>query len=139
MYQIKMDSEKGKAIVVFDGVCNFCNSSINFIIKNDRKDVFRFAAFQSEAGEELSKKYHFKFDDPDTIILIEDGKVYERSDAVLRVLRHIGIYKILYLNIIVPRSIRDFFYKLIAKNRYKLFGKKDSCMVPSKEVRNKFL
>lgn len=137
-----MDSEliTDKSIVVFDGVCNFCNASVNFIIKNDSKDNFRFAAYQSEAGEMLSKKYNFKFDDPETIILIEGGKAYEKSTAALRIAKKLdGIYSLLYSYIFIPKGVRDYFYKFIAKNRYKWFGKKDSCMIPSKELRAKFL
>ena len=139
-----MDSEKSieqeKSIVVFDGVCNFCNESVNFIIQNDSNDNFRFAAYQSEAGEELSKRYNFDFKDPDTLILIEDGIVYDRSTAALRIARKLkGIYKTFYFYIIIPKPVRDYFYNLISKNRYKWFGKKDSCRIPSKEVRSKFL
>ena len=127
-------------VILFDGVCNFCNSSVNLIIKKDKKNIFRFAPLQSEIGVKLLLHYGI---DPlltDSIVYIEGGKAYTRSTAALRIARHMkGIYSLLYGFIVLPRFMRDPFYNLIARNRYKWFGKKDSCMVPTPEVRQKFI
>jgi predicted DCC family thiol-disulfide oxidoreductase YuxK len=127
------------ATVLFDGVCNFCNGAVNFIIRHDHEKRFKFAALQSEAGRELRIKYGIG-EDVDSIILIEDGKAYIHSDAALRNARNLGgIWSLGYAFIIVPRPVRDWFYKLFARYRYKLFGKKDVCMVPTPNVRERFL
>jgi predicted DCC family thiol-disulfide oxidoreductase YuxK len=127
------------SIVLFDGVCNFCNGSVNFIIRHDRYDRFRFAALQSDIGQELRQKYAIP-DDVDSIILIENDRAYMHSTAALRIDRGLGgIWSLAYVFIIVPAVVRDFFYKLFAKNRYRLFGRKDVCMVPTPEIRERFL
>jgi len=126
------------AIVLFDGVCNFCDSSVNFIIEHDKKDYFKFTPLQSEIGQEFVKK--FSLSGIDSVILVEDEKFYTHSTAALKIARQLGgIWSLLYAFIIIPKPIRDFFYKLFAKNRYKFFGKKDECMIPTPEVRAKFL
>ena len=126
------------AIILFDGVCNFCDGSVNFIIEHDKKKYFKFAPLQSEAGQKYVEK--FGLSAIDSVILVEDDKVYTHSTAALKVAKHLsGIWSFFYAFIIIPKPIRDFFYKLFAKYRYKLFGKKDECMIPSPEVRAKFL
>lgn len=126
------------AIILFDGVCNFCDASVNFIIEHDKKDYFRFTPLQSEIGQEFVKK--FSLSGIDSVILVENDKAYAHSTAALKIARRLGgIWSVLYAFIIIPRPIRDFFYKLFAKNRYKFFGKKDECMIPTPEVRAKFL
>jgi len=126
-------------IVLFDGVCNFCNGSVNFIIKNDPDGRFKFAPLQSEIGQELRAK-HGIGDDVDSIILVEDGKAFTHSAAALRVARGLGgVWSLGYGFIVIPAFIRDWFYKLFAKYRYKLFGKRDVCMMPTPEVRARFL
>jgi len=128
------------SIILFDGVCNLCNSSVNFIIDHDKKNDFRFASLQSEAGQDLLKKFHLNVKDFDSIILIENGKHYQRSSAVLKIVKKFpGLWKLLYLFIIFPPPVRDFVYDIIAANRYKWFGKKDSCRVPTPELKEKFL
>ena len=128
------------AIVLFDGVCNFCNASVNFIIERDTKDYFKFAPLQSEIGEQLLQKYEIDKAETDSVILIEDEKAYTHSTAALRIARRLnGIWSELYAFIAVPRSLRDFLYRLFAKNRYRLFGKQDTCMMPTPEVRQRFL
>ena len=128
------------SIILFDGVCNLCNSSVNFIIDHDKKNDFRFASLQSEAGQDLLKKFHLNVKDFDSIILIENGKHYQRSSAVLKIVKKFpGLWKLLYLFIIVPKPLRDFVYDNIADNRYKWFGKKESCRVPTPELKEKFL
>ncbi|KMY53369.1 thiol-disulfide oxidoreductase [Bacillus sp. FJAT-27231] len=126
-------------VVLFDGECNFCDSSVQFIIKNDPKGMFHFASLQSDTGQELLKKHHVP-SDIDSMILIEGDKVYYKSAAALRICRHLkGAWKLLYAFIIVPRPIRNIAYDFIAKNRYKWFGKKESCMLPSLSVRARFI
>lgn len=128
------------SIILFDGVCNLCNSSVNFIIDHDKRNDFRFASLQSEAGQDLLKKFHLNVKDFDSIILVENGKHYERSSAVLKIVKKFpGLWKLLYLFIIVPKPLRDFVYDIIADNRYKWFGKKESCRVPTPELKEKFL
>jgi len=127
------------SIVLFDGVCNFCNSTINFIIRHDREKEFTFAPLQSEVGQSLRAEYKI---DPlsDSIILIQDGKAFTHSSAVLRVARKLGgAWSFAYILIIVPRFIRDAAYRFIAANRYHWFGKRDLCMIPTPEVRERFL
>jgi predicted DCC family thiol-disulfide oxidoreductase YuxK len=125
-------------IILFDGVCNFCNSSVNFIIEHDQKGYFKFAPLQSEIGKSLVEK--FGLSDVDSIILVENEKAYTHSTAALKFIKHLdGIWKFAYILIIIPRPVRDFFYKLFAKNRYRLFGKKEACMLPTPEVRQRFL
>jgi predicted DCC family thiol-disulfide oxidoreductase YuxK len=135
-----MNKENG--VILFDGVCNFCNHSVNFIIDHDAKNYFKFAALQSEAGERLQKEYGIKAEDKslDSVLVIEDGKLHTHSTAALRIARRLsGVWSLLYVFIIIPKPIRDFFYKLFAKNRYRLFGKQDACRLPSPEERAKFL
>ncbi len=127
------------AIVLFDGVCNFCNYSVNFIIRRDHTRKFKFASLESAAGKEFLKKYGVG-DGTDSIVLIDGGEAYTYSTAALRIARELGgAMSLLYGFIIVPRPIRDFFYRLFARNRYRLFGKKEVCMVPTQEVRERFL
>ncbi|OIP52294.1 MAG: thiol-disulfide oxidoreductase [Flavobacteriaceae bacterium CG2_30_34_30] len=129
-----------KKIVLFDGVCNLCNYSVTLIIKKDKKDIFRFAALQSEIGRHLIQKYHIDTSKLDSILLIE-GKYYTyKSTAALRIAKYLkGWYSLFYVFIIVPPIVRNFFYDIIAKNRYKWFGKKESCMIPTPELKAKFL
>lgn len=127
-------------IILFDGVCNFCNFWVNFIIDRDKKDLFRFAALQSEKGQELLERFRMDSNSLDTFVLIEDKKVYTKSTAALRISRNLmGIWKFLYFLILVPKPFRDFIYTLIAKNRYKFFGKRDTCRIPNEEDKKKFL
>ena len=128
------------SIILFDGVCNYCNSWVNFAIRHDKKDRFRFAALQSEKGVELLKKFGLSDTKLDSIVLIENEKYYTRSTAGFRMFRRLnGLYPLLYGFVIVPRFIRDGIYGIISRNRYKWWGKSESCMVPTAEVRVKFL
>jgi predicted DCC family thiol-disulfide oxidoreductase YuxK len=129
-----------KSIVLFDGVCNFCNSSVNFIIDRDYKDSFRFAALQSEKGIELMKGFGLDSENLKTIILIENGKYYTKTTAALKIAKQLkGFWKISYIFIIIPPFIRNIAYSIIARYRYIWFGKKDACRIPSPEEREKFL
>jgi len=127
-------------IILFDGVCNLCNSSVNFIIDNDKRNVFKFASLQSETGSELMKKHNLTSKDIDSVILIDADRAYIKSDAALRIAAELGgIYKLISYLRFIPKFIRDFFYDIIAKNRYKWFGKKDTCRIPTPELKSKFL
>lgn len=128
------------AIVLFDGVCNFCSGSVNFIIAHDPNGYFKFAPLQSDIGKGLLDKFEIDTGETDSIILIENEKAYVYSTAPLRIARKLsGLWSWFYVLRIVPRLIRDFFYRLFAKYRYRLFGKKDVCMMPTPEIRQRFL
>ena len=130
--------ETDRSIILFDGVCNFCNGSVNYIIRRDSADRFRFAALQSETGRTLVER--FGLTDIDSIILVEGDQAYTHSTAALRIARTLGgIGSAAYAAIIVPRFIRDFLYRAFAANRYRFFGRTDECMIPTPEVRAKFL
>ena len=128
-----------KSIVLFDGVCNFCSDSVNFIIRRDPENRFMFAPLQSDAGKELIVKYGVD-ETADSIVLIEEGQAFMRSTAALRIAKRIGgIWALAYVLMIVPRPIRDYFYDLFARYRYRMFGQKDECMLPTPEIRARFL
>ncbi|MDF2858739.1 MAG: thiol-disulfide oxidoreductase family protein [Neobacillus sp.] len=126
-------------IILFDGVCNLCNSSVQFIIKRDQLAKFQFASLQSEIGQKLLRKYDYN-QDLNSFILIEDEKIYIKSSAALRVCMNLnGLWKYLSIFRIIPPSIRDYIYEIIAKNRYKWFGKQETCMIPTPEMKQRFL
>lgn len=128
-----------KRIILFDGECNFCDKSVQFIIKRDPEEIFSFTSQQGEAGQKMIEKYHAPAS-IDSIILIENDTYYLKSSAALRICRHLqGAWKLLFIFILVPYPIRDFFYNILAKNRYKWFGKKDQCTLPTPEMRKRFL
>ncbi len=128
------------SIVLFDGVCNFCNASVNFIIRHDKKARFRFAPLQSAIGAELQRQYGLDPNVPNTLVLVEQGRAYTKSTAGLRIARWLRWpWPALYTLIVVPRPVRDLAYDWFARRRYRWFGKKDECMVPTAEVREKFL
>jgi predicted DCC family thiol-disulfide oxidoreductase YuxK len=128
------------AIVLFDGVCNFCNGSINFVIEHDKAGYFKFSPLQSGIGENLLARHGVDRSETDSVVLIENEEVYTHSTAALRIARHLGgIWSLGYALIIVPRPIRDYLYKTFAKYRYRLFGRQDACMMPTPEIRTRFL
>ncbi len=127
------------SVVLFDGVCNFCNGGVNFIIRHDGGKKFKFAPLQSEIGQELQAKYGIG-EDVDSIILVENDKAYTHSTAGLRVAKGLGgLWSLGYVFIVVPAFIRDWAYRMFARNRYRLFGRQDACMLPTPEVRERFL
>ena len=131
-----------KSIILFDGVCNLCNTSVNFIIKHDTNNHFRFASLQSDAAKEQLLHNNIKNDKNqlDSIILIENNHIYYQSTAALLILKKLKFpINLGYVFIIIPVFIRDTVYHFIAKNRYKWFGKKDICRIPTKEELDKFL
>lgn len=126
--------------MLFDGVCNFCNASINFVIEHDSSGYFRFAPLQSEIGEKLTAKYGIDRIETDSVVLVENGKVYTHSDAALGIARHLnGVWSWAYALRVVPRPLRDLVYRLVARNRYRLFGRREACMIPTPEIRARFL
>ena len=129
-----------RAIILFDGVCNFCNGAINFLIKQDKKGIFYFAPLQSEAGQKLLQQYQLPKESFKSFILIDNGEVYQKSTAVLKIFNRLPWYwKELQVLRIVPPLLRNAIYDFIAANRYKWFGKKEQCMVPTPEVKSRFL
>jgi predicted DCC family thiol-disulfide oxidoreductase YuxK len=130
------------AIVLFDGVCNLCSGTVRFIVERDRDAYFRFASIQSEAGAELMRAHGLEVPegDPTSIVVVDDGRPLQRSDAALAIAKHLKMpWKLLYAAVIIPRFLRDAVYDLVARNRYRVFGKKDVCMVPTPELRARFL
>ncbi|MDH3492076.1 MAG: thiol-disulfide oxidoreductase DCC family protein [Acidobacteriota bacterium] len=128
------------AVVLFDGVCNLCNSSVNFIIERDSRDRFRFASLQSDFGREMLQKHSLDRDETDSVVLIENGTAFVYSTAALRIARRLdGLWPAAFGLVIVPVFVRDFFYKLIAKNRYRIFGKRDVCRMPTPDDARKFI
>ena len=131
---------KDKKIILFDGVCNYCNDKVNFIIKNDKKDVFRFVALQSETGKKIIT--YLGIDSAlDSIILYEPGYAYFiKSEAVFRIIKHLSSsVKLLLLFNFIPTSIKNLLYDFIAKNRYNWYGKNEQCMMPSEDKTGKFI
>lgn len=128
------------AIILFDGVCNFCNASVNFVIARDRAGFFKFAPLQSEIGENVIERHGIDTTETDSVILVEDNFVYTHSTAALRIARRLdGLWSWLFLFIVIPRPIRDVFYRLFARYRYRLFGRQDACMMPTPDIRARFL
>jgi len=127
-------------LVLFDGVCNFCSSTVIFIIKRDPKKIFKFASLQSSVGQELLKKFNLPMDIFETFILIEGNDCSIKSTATLKIAKRLHrLWPLLYVFIIIPRFIRDFIYNLIARNRYKLFGKREVCFVPTNDIKERFI
>lgn len=127
-------------IILFDGICNLCNNAVKFVLKRDRNSVFKFASLQSDVAKKLLRNTKVSDIDSGTFVLIENGAIYTRSTAALKVCKHLsGVWPILTVFWIVPRFLRDWVYNLISNNRYLWFGKRDTCMIPSPEVENKFL
>ena len=130
----------GDPIVLFDGVCNLCNGSVQFLLKRDREGRFRFAALQSDAGRRLLAELGLPVDALGSVVLIEDGKVWRESSAALRIARHLpGAWKLLRVFAAVPRPLRDAVYRWIARNRYRWFGKTATCWLPTPELKARFL
>ncbi|CAN5170829.1 thiol-disulfide oxidoreductase DCC family protein [soil metagenome] len=127
-------------IILFDGICNFCNSSVNFIIERDTDNYFKFAPLQSEIGQKLLDEYKINKTETDSVVLIENGEAFVRTTAALRIAGKLGgAGSLFYGFIIVPEFIRDFFYRVFAEYRYQMFGKTDACMMPTPEIREKFV
>jgi predicted DCC family thiol-disulfide oxidoreductase YuxK len=127
-------------IVIFDGVCNFCNGAVDFIISRDPKCEFVFTPMQSDLAKELTEKYRIDNVGVDTFLLIKNGRCYIWSDAALEIARDLeGFWYLCLIFKVVPRSVRDFFYRVFARNRYALFGRQPICMVPTPELLDRFV
>ena len=135
-----MSNETTDRIVFFDGVCNFCNYWVNFAIKKDKKKKLRFAPLQGETAKNILPQYNISTTALSTVVFIDDGKIYTQSSAAFRICKHLdGGWKLFFGMMVIPKFIRDAAYNFIARNRYRWFGKKDACMIPTPEMRNRFL
>jgi predicted DCC family thiol-disulfide oxidoreductase YuxK len=127
-------------IVLFDGVCNLCSKSVQFILKRDKKNQFLFGSLQGAYGQEMLKKYQLPESEFNSFMLIEGDKLYTKSSGALRMLKHLGgWWRLLYVFIIVPKFIRDGIYNWVSKNRYKWYGKMNECWLPKPEWKARFL
>jgi predicted DCC family thiol-disulfide oxidoreductase YuxK len=127
-------------VILFDGVCNLCSAAVQFVIKRDPKHHFRFASLQSETGQQLLQQHGLSAPYPDSIVLLEDGKSYARSAAVLRIAKKLqGLWPLMYGFMIIPAFIRDGMYNWIASKRYQWFGKKETCWIPNAELSSLFI
>ena len=127
-------------VVLFDGVCNLCNALVQFVIRHDRPGKFHFAAIQSKIGGGIMERHGLDPKNPQTFVFITDGRAYVRSDAALELLSRFGAaWGLFKIFLIVPRPIRDALYSLIARNRYRWFGRKDVCMIPTPDIEERFL
>jgi len=135
-----MQDQDLKPILLFDGVCNLCNNSVQFIIRNDKQGKIRFAALQSDTGQKLLKLHGLSTKQLQSLVLIENGKAYTHSTGALRVARLLdGGWSLLYGFVIVPAFIRNVIYRFVGANRYKWFGKKDNCMMPAPALKARFM
>jgi predicted DCC family thiol-disulfide oxidoreductase YuxK len=127
------------SVILFDGVCNLCNASVQFIIKHDPQAQYQFASLQSNTGQRMLHDYGINPRD-ESVILVENGHAYMHSSAALRIARRLsGGWSVVYAFIVVPRFIRDAMYRFIARNRYRWFGRRDACMIPTPALRRRFL
>ena len=127
-------------ILLFDGVCNLCNGFVKFVIKRDKKNIIKFASLQSDAGQKILLQHHLPVSEFQSFVYIANNKVLLKSTAALTLMKDIGGgWQLMYGFIIVPKFIRDYVYSIVAKNRYKWFGKQNNCMIPTKELMSKFL
>lgn len=135
-----MNGKTEDPVLLFDGVCNLCDGSVKFILRHEKNSDLKFAAIQSEAGQKLLSQKNIDPEQIDSVILIKGGKVYTESDAVLNVTKFLKFpYSLCNILRVVPKPVRNFFYKKVASNRYRWFGKRDSCMMPTPNLENRFL
>ncbi len=137
---LRGEVRSGASVILFDGVCNLCNGFVQFVIKRDKKNIFRFASLQSEFGQKFLTENKLNAVVFKSIILVKGTSYFSQSTAALKIFKELnGVCKLLYVFIITPKFIRDAVYNLVARNRYSWFGKKESCMIPSNELEEKFL
>lgn len=128
------------SIILFDGVCNLCNSSVQFVIRHDHNEIFKFASLQSETGKKYLNKFQLSENEFSSFILIENEKVFTKSTAALKVIKKLkGPIKMLYVLIVIPGFLRNIVYNIISTNRYKWFGKGSVCIIPDEKIVSKFL
>ena len=133
-------TEADAPILLFDGVCNLCNGLVALILRNDPQGRFRFASLQSPAGQALLARHGLPTVDLDSVVLIEGTRAFTRSTAALRTARRMGsLWPLAFVFILIPRPLRDLVYKGIGKNRYRMFGRREACMVPTPDIRARFL
>jgi predicted DCC family thiol-disulfide oxidoreductase YuxK len=131
--------DKG-AIILFDGVCNLCNGAVQFVIKRDRRNYFKFAALQSDFAQKKIASFNLTAVHGNSILLLENGKVYQQSTAALRIAKKLnGLWPMFYAFVIIPPFIRNAVYRLVARNRYRWFGRQEACWVPTPALKHKFL
>ena len=136
----KSDWGKFEKIIVFDGVCNFCNASVDFVMKRDPNGKFKFGTLQSKPAQEILNRLHLQKDDFETFLLLEEGEVFTKSTAALRTAIHLtGLWPLLGMFLIVPRPIRDGVYDFIARRRYRWMGKRDTCRIPTSTELERFV
>jgi predicted DCC family thiol-disulfide oxidoreductase YuxK len=127
-------------VILFDGVCNLCSSSVQFVLKRDKRNKFLFGSLQGNYGQQMLRKYNLPQNEFNSFMLLEGEQLYTKSSGALRMLKHLGgAWRLLYAFIIVPKFIRDAVYYFIAHNRYKWFGKKEACWLPKPEWKQRFL
>ncbi|GAB4487659.1 MAG: thiol-disulfide oxidoreductase DCC family protein [Saprospiraceae bacterium] len=135
-----MNPDIKSPILLFDGVCNLCNASVQWVLKRDRNGIFKFAALQSEIGQRLLQQFGFSQENFDTVVLVDGEKVFTRSDAPLEIARRLGgLWSLFFVFKIIPRFLRDAVYNWVARNRYRWFGRREECMLPRPEWKNRFL
>ena len=136
-----MKEAAGKQVIIFDGVCNLCNGSVNYVIKRDKNARFKFAPLQSEFGQSIIKNFNVDTVKTDSILLYEEGKdISVKSTAILKIAKGLGFpYNLMVIFFILPTFLRNWVYDIIARNRYKWFGRKDSCMIPTPELQSRFI
>ena len=133
-------SNTDQPIIIFDGVCNLCEFSVRFIVKNDRHARFRFVSAQSEKGKDLQRSCGVDTLQDGTVILLEEDQVHIKSDAALHIAKNLdGVWRFLYILRFIPKPVREYFYAIISKNRYRWFGKRDECLLPDEHLKQRFL
>ena len=126
--------------LLFDGICNLCNASVQWVIEHDQKGIFRFASLQSEAGQVFLKKFNLPTEELNTVVLVDGEHAWTRSDVPLQIFKKLGgWWRLLSVFFIVPRPVRNMVYDWVARNRYRWFGKKDECWLPTPDLKNRFL
>lgn len=137
---IKEKSLNNKLLILYDGVCNFCNSSVMFVAERDKQNNFVFAHLQSEIGLKYRQNFKLPTDIINTLVLVENQKAFIKSTAALRIARNLsGLWPLLYIFIVFPPFLRDFVYDFVAKNRYRWFGKSEVCKLPDPQIKEKFI
>ncbi len=129
-----------RPVILFDGVCNLCNGFVQFVIKHDSRKLFQFASLQSDFGQQILSSFQLDAcKEFQSFILLNNGNIYTKSTAALKVLTQLDGYGWTKLFFVIPKFLRDFIYSIIAVNRYKWFGKKDTCMIPTPELKDRFI
>lgn len=138
--QQRIPALEGKTVIFFDGVCDLCNATVQFIIRHDKQKRFHFASLQSAIGQQVLQDLPSELRNIDSILLYTNHEVYLESGAAIRIIAMLrGVWNVTQALLVIPAGIRNFFYRIIARNRYSWFGRRDECMVPTPELRSRFL